>query len=53
LKTSKRCNKLKEMYYLLANPKVNENDFPLYINQLKKEIKYNNCESDIYENNVK
>ena len=28
--------------YLLANPNVNENDFPLYINQLKKEIKYNN-----------
>jgi LEA14-like dessication related protein len=41
LKTSKRCKTFKEMY-LLANPKVNENDFPLYINQLKKEIKYNN-----------
>ena len=41
LKTSKRCKTFKAMY-LLANPKVNENDFPLYINQLKKDIKYNN-----------
>ena len=35
--------------YLLANPKVNENDFPLYINQLKKDIKYNN--ENFSENN--
>jgi hypothetical protein len=39
LKSSKKCNKLK-LLYLNSNPDIKESDFVLYLNKLKKQLKY-------------
>jgi hypothetical protein len=40
---SKKCQDLKKMY-LISNSNINENEFPLFINELKKNLKYDNNE---------
>jgi hypothetical protein len=46
LKHSKRCIKLKELY-LEANPNIKEAEFLLFINDLKKQLKYSSNNNNI------
>ena len=45
LKHSKRCQKYKTLY-LECNPTIKEGDFLLYLNKIKKKLKYGDEEID-------